>query len=130
MSKDFGKWHDKKERIDELPQRPFFHDREIWFCYIGANVGVEQNGSQEEFLRPVVILRKFNNESFWAIPLTKSKKADNTHYFSFSFLPNITSAANLSQLRLIDARRLSRKIGEISESDFSQLTKRLKALLP
>ncbi len=130
MRKEFRKWHDKKERIDELPQRPFFHDREIWFCYIGANVGVEQNGSEEEFLRPVVILRKFNNESFWAIPLTKAKKTDRVHYFSFTFMPGVISAANLSQLRLIDARRLSRKIGEISESDFSELTKRLKALLP
>ena len=130
MKKDFRKWHDKKTRIDELPQRPFFHVREIWFSYVGANVGVEQNGSEEEFLRPVVILRKFNNESFWAIPLTKAKKTDRMHNFAFTFLPGIESAANLSQLRLIDARRLSRKIGEISESDFAELAKRLKALLP
>lgn len=129
MGKDFWKWHDKKIKVDTVEQRPFFHDREIWFCYLGANVGVEQNGSSEEFLRPVIILRKFNNESFWAIPLTKAQKKG-PYYFSFSFVETVRSTANLSQLRLVDARRLSRKIGEISQEEFVKLTKQLKALLP
>ena len=128
--KDFQRWHKKKSHIDSLPKRPFFHVREIWFCYVGANVGVEQNGNEEEFLWPVIILKKFNNESFWAIPFTKARKHDPKYYFPFSFLKGIVSTANLSQLRLVDARRLSRKIGEISREDFEELTKRLRALLP
>ena len=130
MDKDFRKWHGKKASIDDLRQRPFFHEREIWFCYIGLNVGVGQNGNEEEFLRPVVILRKFNNESFWAIPLTKARKNNKKYYFEFSFLPHVISTANVSQIRLVDARRLSRKIGEASEKDFKDIAERLKALLP
>lgn len=134
MNKDFQKWHNKKSEIDTLDKRPFFHEREIWFCYLGANVGFEQNGSEEEFLRPVIILRKFNNNIFWAVPLTKSKRIRKNrsadYYYSFSFVPETTSVAILSQIRLIDAQRLSRHIGMIKEVDFEELKKKLKAILP
>lgn len=133
MKKDFQKWHTKKSEISEIKKSPFFHEREIWFCYLGANVGFEQDGG-EEFLRPVIVFRKFNNEIFWAIPLTKSKKKlskkTEQYYFPFSFLPEITSLAILSQIRLVDAKRLSRHIGTINEDDFGELKKKLKALLP
>jgi len=128
MKKDFQKWHSKKERIDEVEKRPFFHEREIWFCHLGANVGFEQDGGGEEFLRPVVIIRKFSNEVFWAIPLTKTGKKTQ-FYFSFSFNSEI-SVAILSQIRLIDARRLSHKIGDMTENDFLSIKEKLKALLP
>lgn len=134
MKKDFQQWHTKKSDIDEIEQRPFFHEREIWFCYLGANVGFEQDGQGKDFLRPIVIVRKFNNEVFWAIPLTRSSKKHkgraDRYYYSFSFLPEITSVAILSQIRLTDARRLAYRLGEISEKDFAELTKKLKGLLP
>lgn len=40
------------------------------------------------------------------------------------------STAVLSQIRLIDAKRLRRQIGYISKEDFKELKKKLKALLP
>lgn len=134
MKKDFEKWNKKKTQVDNIAKRPFFHEREIWFCYLGANVGFEQDGNGEDFLRPIVIARKFNNEIFWGIPLTKSKNKTNKraekYYFSFSFIDNIKSVAILSQIRLIDARRLSYLAGEVSQDDFKVLIAKLKALLP
>lgn len=134
MKKDFQKWHNKKSHINNIEKRPFFHEREIWFCYLGANVGFEQDGMGDDFLRPIVIVRKFNNEIFWGIPLTKSKKHANKkaekYYFAFSFMADVKSVAILSQIRLIDARRLSYRLGEIIEKDFFKLIEKLKALLP
>lgn len=134
MKKDFKKWHSRKELINKIEPRPFFHEREIWFCYLGVNVGYEQDGSGDDFLRPVLIVRKFNNEIFWGIPLTKSRKKISTgverYYYQFSFVHGIKSIAILSQIRLFDARRLSRHIGSLSEKEFNELTKKLKALLP
>ncbi|OGJ01433.1 hypothetical protein A3I95_00885 [Candidatus Nomurabacteria bacterium RIFCSPLOWO2_02_FULL_44_12] len=134
MKKDYKDWHKKKSIINSIENRAFFHEREIWFCYIGENVGFEQDGTGEDYLRPVVIIRKFNNEIFWGIPLTKSiknkkRKADK-YYYSFSFIPSIISTAILSQIKLIDAKRLSRHIGQISDSNFTDLIEKLKALLP
>ena len=134
MKKDFRKWHGKKTGINDIARPPFFHEREIWFCYLGANVGFEQDGQGKDFLRPVVIVRKFNNEIFWAIPLTKSNKKHKEkaerYYYSFSFTPGVMSVAILSQIRLVDARRLAYLLGDITEKDFDELTKKLKALLP
>ncbi|MDP3697298.1 MAG: type II toxin-antitoxin system PemK/MazF family toxin [Candidatus Taylorbacteria bacterium] len=134
MEKDFQKWHSKKSEIDKIGKRPFFHEREIWYCNLGVNVGFEQDGSGDDFLRPVVIVRKFNNEIFWGVPLTKSDKKISKnaekYYFPFSFASNTKSAAILSQIRLIDARRLSHHIGEISQGDFKVLNAKLKVLLP
>lgn len=129
MKKNFQNWHSKKTIINEVEKRPFFHEKEIWFCCVGANVGFEQDGIGEDFQRPVVIIRKFNNEIFWAIPLSKTKKR-NKYYFEFPFSDAITSVAILSQIRLIDAQRLSRKIGGMNEKDFKSLIEKLKALLP
>ncbi|MDO8668621.1 MAG: type II toxin-antitoxin system PemK/MazF family toxin [bacterium] len=134
MQKDFKDWHNKKELLDKGLVRPFFHEREIWFCSLGANVGYEQDGNGEDFQRPVVILKKFNNEIFWGIPLTKIKRAINKnsdkYYFVFSFVKDVKSAAILSQIRLIDGKRLSRVIGSIAKPEFKNLTKKLKELIP
>lgn len=48
----------------------------------------------------------------------------------FIFQNNIDSTAILSQIRLIDARRLDHKIGDISKDNFEKLTKKFKELLP
>ena len=137
MKKDFRRWHDKKEIINRIPKLPFFHEREIWFCHLGVNVGFEEDGRGEDFLRPVVVVRKFSSQIFWAVPLTKSVKQINDktqqYYFQFSYYregSKVQTVAILSQIRLIDARRLHYVVGTIEESDFSSLKQKLKALLP
>lgn len=129
MKKDFDKWNSKKIIVNDTNRIPFFHEREIWFCFLGANIGFEQDGQGEDFQRPVVIIKKFNKEICWAIPLSKTKKRGK-YYFDFPFNTEITSVAILSQIKLIDAHRLSRKIGDMYEKDFSDLTKKLKGLIP
>jgi mRNA interferase MazF len=128
MKKDYVIWHKKKTDINDSKNHPFFHEREIWYCSIGANVGFEQDGGGEDFLRPIIIFRKFNNEIFWAIPLTHTQKKTK-YYFEFYFNNN-SSSAILSQIRLMDAHRLSHKIGDLSEEDYKNLNKKFKALLP
>ena len=131
MKKDYTKWHKIKTDINNAEKRVFFHEREIWFCYIGSNVGFEQDGNKEEYLRPVLIIKKFNNEVFWGIPLTKSeKRKDSRYYYAFSFVDGIVSLAILSQIKLIDAKRLARQVGTMEESNFEKLKKKLKELLP
>ena len=129
MKKDFKNWHGQKIKIENDRPRVFFSEREIWFCYLGENVGFEQDGRGEEFLRPVIALKKFNNEVFWAIPLTKTKKKGK-YYLSFSFRgESEISSAILSQIRLIDAKRLKYKIGDMKISDFENIKNKIRQLL-
>jgi len=134
MGKDFEKWNEKKSAIDRLGSVPLFHEREIWFAYLGANVGFEQNGKGPDFLRPVIVFKKFSNEIFWAIPLTRSRKILNKnndrYYFGFYFVPGIESRAILSQVRLIDARRLAYRIGSLGQAEYIAIKEKFKALIP
>lgn len=129
MKKDFQKWHSKKAQINENENRPHFHEREIWWCALGVNVGFEQDGGGEDFLRPVIVFKKFNNEIFWGIPLTHTKK-NTAFYFQFTLEKDVLSTGILSQIRLIDASRLSYKLGDMTNEDFESLKKKFKALLP
>lgn len=129
MEKDFLKWHKKKKEIHEDRPRVFFHEREVWFCYLGANVGFEQDGSGDDFLRPIIILKKFNNEVLWVVPLTKKRKKNHKYYFEFYSKSGVGSSAILSQIRLIDAKRLKYKIGDMSASDFDAFKAKIRQLI-
>jgi len=126
MDKDFKKWHARKEKIHNEKLRSFFHEREVWWCSLGANVGFEQDGKGKKFARPVLVFKKFNNEIFWALPLSlqiKTKKKT-AHFYEAVFLEDgVPRTALLSQLRLIDAKRLLAKIGMISEENYLQIQK-------
>ena len=124
MKKDFQTWHKQKGDLHENKVRLHFHERDVWFTSVGVNIGFEQDGKGEEFLRPVVIVKKFNNETLWGITLTSQKKTGK-YYFTFGHDVDRTSTANLSQLRLIDSKRLKYQIGSISEKDFEELKKRI-----
>lgn len=128
MRKDFAKWFKEKSEVHNEKTRPFFYEGEVWFAALGENIGFEQDGRGEKYLRPVAVIRKFNNEICWAIPLTKNKKSGK-FYFSF-ILVGETSTAILSQIRLVDAKRLYYRVGAITKTDFIEMKKRLKALLP
>lgn len=127
MHKDFGRWHDRKSEIDEKERRVFFHEREIWFAHLGTNVGFEQDGKGENFGRPVIVFRKFNNEVFWALPLTTSEK-NGRFYFPIDLGDNISRRVILSQLRLVDAKRIYQKIGVVDVKTHVLLQERIVAL--
>ncbi len=77
-----------------------------------------------------VVRRPFfhEREIFWAIPITRSNKKTK-HYVSF-VLGGMSSSAIISQVRLIDASRLSHRLGEISVLDFQIVLKKFKAPVP
>ncbi|KKQ21442.1 MAG: hypothetical protein US45_C0054G0001 [Candidatus Nomurabacteria bacterium GW2011_GWA1_37_20] len=125
--KDFTDWHKIKRKVELKENRINFQIRDVFSCSIGENVGFEQDGRGEEFLRPVVIIKKFNNEVFLGVPLTHTKK-EGKYYFSFN-LNEGQSVAIVSQVRLFDAKRLKYKIGMINEKDFSVLKEKIKQLL-
>lgn len=127
MKKDFKKWHTKKEILHKEKDRPFFHEGEVWFCSLGLNIGFEQDGVKNDFLRPVIIIKKFNKEVCLVLPLTKNNKKGQ-YYFSF-ILNNVKSTVILSQIRLIDGKRLQYKIGNLKKEDLIQIRKRLTLLI-
>src|SRR3972149_11433241 len=70
MNKEFLKWHVLKSDLDRQAVSAKFQEREIWWCSLGCNIGYEQDGKHELFERPVLIVRKFNADLFWGLPLS------------------------------------------------------------
>lgn len=122
MEKDFQKWHTQKEGIDINGDRPFFHEREVWWCSVGLNVGFEQDGKGEHFSRPVLVFKKFNKEVFWALPLSTKIKVSK-FYYPVDLNDRVNRVAILSQIRLIDAKRLIHKVGVASEQNYTEIQK-------
>jgi mRNA interferase MazF len=127
MDKDFQSWHNKKKKIHEDNPIPYFYEREIWWCALGLNIGYEQDGKNDNFERPIVVLKKFNQYVLWAIPLTSQQKFGK-YYYHFAYEER-ASAAIISQLRLISSKRLLRKIGMMPEENFIKLKKLVTSLL-
>lgn len=123
MKKDFKEWHFMKTEIEHADgTRLFFHEREVWWCSIGHNVGFEQDGKGDKFARPVLIFKKFNKEVFWALPIsTRIKKSK--FYAPVKLNDNVDRVAIISQLRLIDAKRLIDKIGVVGEANYKDIQK-------
>ena len=107
-----------------------FHEREVWWCALGANIGYEQDGSSELFTRPVVVLSKFNLDACLIVPLTaKPKKGKN--YFSVGDVSGRDAVAVLSQIRFVDRKRLAMKIATMDQGTFDALTRAVvKASFP
>lgn len=124
--KDFDSWNAKKKWIHSQQPQVFFHIREVWWCSLGVNIGFEQDGKGEKSARPVLIFKKFNNEICWALPLSlqiKTKEKTAHFYSTVSLEDGIPRTALLSQLRLIDGKRLLIKIGMIDEANYTEIQK-------
>jgi mRNA interferase MazF len=91
-------------------------------------VGDEQDGKGESFSRPILILKKFNQYVFWAIPLS-SKLKKNKYYIPCKGSDGETRAAIISQLRLVSAKRLTNKIGFAEKNSIGEIKKAIKNLL-
>jgi mRNA interferase MazF len=129
MKKDFMRWHEEKSGIHcSGEERVYFHEREIWWCSLGANVGFEQDGKGERFARPVVVVKKFNKEIFWALPLTTRPK-QGRYYFPIDLGDGRARSAILSQLRLLDAKRLKDKFSVLPQDQFLHMKRAVTTLL-
>lgn len=94
----------------------------------GKNIGYEQNGSGDNFARPVLVVKKFNNHMFWCVPLsTKQKRFD--FYFNFTDPNEQKVSAILAQLKLVSVKRLKRKLYEITPDLLAQMKEKLSGFL-
>jgi mRNA interferase MazF len=114
MQKDFDRWNKLKKTLNALdePDRLYFHEGDVWWARLGANVGFEIDGKHRDFSRPVIVLRKYNQYSFLALPLTTAGRP-NRWRIAIGKVAGKQAFAVLSQLRNLDSARLYQKIVHI-----------------
>ena len=75
MEKDYKIWTPVKTNINNNGAHPRgYKEREIWICNVGENIGFEEDGKGNEFIRPVLILKVFNKQFCHIVPLSKTNK--------------------------------------------------------
>ena len=125
--KHFGIWIALKERIHFAARKWKFREREIWWMAIGENVGTEINGKGVNFLRPVLIVRKYGAGGFFGIPL--SSQIHKGIWYVHFLTKDKLQCALLSQASSFSSYRLYSYIGRISKADFVRVIEGLEILL-
>jgi mRNA interferase MazF len=119
MEKDFDRWNRKKKALHEIDFTDYVHEREVWWCALGINVGVEADGKHDNFERPVLVLRKFNREAVLVVPLTSRIK--NNPYHALFQHEGETFSAVVSQIRLVSTKRLLRRLYRMDSGIFEKI---------
>ena len=124
MPKDFDRWNEQKKKIDIREKLIFCNQREIWWCSLGLNIGVEEDGKNQLFERPVLVIKVFNDRMLRVAPLTGKIKEDQ-HHVTINY-NNRNGSVILSQLKTISSKRLSRKLCRLEEKEFNKVIEKLK----
>jgi len=124
LNKDsFDEWNEVKKELNQKKESFGFRERDILFLSVGKNIGFEVYGKDKEFLRPVLVLKKYGKYSFLGIPLSRQYK-EGKFYYNFSYKMGIISTALLTQSRVFDIKRAKYRSGTIKKDDFKNLWKK------
>jgi mRNA interferase MazF len=126
--KDFGTWNTCKISIRRDEKNRWCRPRDIWWCKMGVNIGFEQDGKGENFVRPVVVLQSFGKYTALIVPITTSIKENRYHVYLGKPL-GLKASAIITQLRLVDTKRLIEKAGKLEEGVFDNVKRAIKDLL-
>ncbi len=127
---EFDIWNNKKKELSKSEDvlDVFPKEGEVWMVVMGKNIGFEQNGSGENFVRPGLVVKRFNNHMFWVVPLsTKQKEFD--FYYNFTDPDELKVSAILAQMKLVSVKRFIRDMYSMEERLFSDILKKLKNMI-
>jgi mRNA interferase MazF len=126
--KGFLQWCGLKQKLHESRARgPFVRERDLWWVSLGENIGSEINGKSDLYSRPAIILKKLAHGFFLVAPTT-TKNHEGTWYVPIVYNEKKTCVC-LYQIRTIDYRRLSSRIGQISGDDFENVKRGFKIFI-
>ncbi len=131
MCKEYNKWNDVKIELSSDKKMRLFKERDIFFIKMGHNIGYEQNGKGNDFVRPVVVLKKITKDMFIGIPLSTQVKSG-SWFFNFSFVrgeKEVQNVAILPQIRMFSSKRLLNKIGVMPKESFANLKTEIKKFM-
>ena len=116
----FINWTKNKIRhhIKDRYKKVYFREKEVWWTALGKNVGYEADGKHTLFERPVLILKKYSADMYFALPLTSQIKNPIPWYQIVVELNGSKSAVNITQGRAMSKNRLLRKINVLDSESY------------
>ena len=127
---EFAEWTYEKAKINfntTFPNFPIYNNF-IYWCNLGINIGSEQNK-----IRPTLILRSFKQSPICTILLLTSKRLQDKFQFHID-LENLNSTVLIEQIRVVsklrflNPYRLKGKLVTISQNDWDKINIQLENL--
>jgi len=128
-TKDFDGWNERQKTINErlISDDFFFLEGEIWWTSIGVNIGREIDGKNDYFERPILVLKKFTEDTFLGLPLsTKEKSAGDFHIILYK---EKKKTIYLQQMRFLSSNRLLQLITRIDEDTLGVIRNKVLKIL-
>jgi len=117
-------WNVVHARIEINTNSQFPQRGQIWWANLGQNIGVEMNGKNNNFERPVLVIKNLNADSVFVAPIT-STISDRNHLIKFDLNTNKMSV-NIFQLRTLSTKRFTKKISDICDHDFKRVVEAIE----
>lgn len=123
--KDFSGWNEKKIIIHNDNRNKLYHQRDIWWCALGINIGYEQDGKDVDFQRPVLVLKGLSMNTCLVLPITTSKQVHPLR-ISIGTITGKDSKVVLSQMKVVDTKRFINKIAVLGTTEFEAIRKAVR----
>ena len=127
----YDEWNEVKKKTQSTKRKLGIKPRDIFWAKIGQNVGSEEFGKNQNFARPVIIVKKLTHDLFIGIPLTSTIK-DNDYFHSFEYENKSNgltkNSAMILQFRTFSIKRLMNKTGVINKNDFEMILEKCRGL--
>ncbi|MBC7981653.1 type II toxin-antitoxin system PemK/MazF family toxin [Candidatus Parcubacteria bacterium] len=124
MEKDFDTWNILKKKVNKLNSKTH-HKKQIWWSIWGLNIGFEEDGKGEFFERPVLVIKVLSRNTCIVLPLTSSEDK-NSNRVDIGLINGIKSKVILSQIKVIDTRRLTDKVCVLDVDVFTKVKEAVK----
>jgi mRNA-degrading endonuclease toxin of MazEF toxin-antitoxin module len=128
LLKIFVSWTKLKVKIHLSERIVYPKVREIWWTSIGQNIGVEINGKNENFERPVLVIKVFNVYSALVVPISSTIKQDK-YCIQFINMDGQENVIKMSQIRSMSTKRFIRKVGDLKIEDFEKVKDSFRSFL-
>jgi len=122
----YDNWNKKKKLLNEIIP-PQFEDRNIVMLHMGKNIGYEEDGKGEDFLRPVLVYKKFNKDQFIGFAMTSKKPKEKNMKYYFKLKEN--SYVILTQIKTYSVKRISYIKGKISLSKMKEIYEKFNKIV-
>jgi mRNA interferase MazF len=128
--KDFDNWNKLKKEIHFRERKFYVKPREVVWLSLGENVGDEENGKGNGFQRPVLVLKVFNKNIFYGVPLSSKLKENNIYYLKVMLternkitneLVTLERSVLASHAKLFDTKRIVEHMGYLKQEDFRHI---------
>lgn len=120
--KDYKKWMDVKSVLQagavKASSTIGYREGDIFWMCIGENVGYEEDGKGEQYLRPVLVLAGISKTLFLGAPLSLILKKGRFYYQIT--VRNRINTVMFNQVRVFDTARIFNK-GRMGHLDRSSL---------